>query len=214
MFVQFKFYNDEEDLRGLTGDDLRHVSIDLLHAHMDPFFNECRSYGKLIEKNLNGKVAVHCYGYITLPAKREDELKSRFNIEEWDRPGNHYTLPHSRRPPLRAIVKQLIREEVPLTQKSAAKMLRDLKSMRRAGVYPIDVHERNYKGGLLVDMSIAMVKPHFLFDIRPPWQVADMYKSDDLRNFQTMIDNAGINSTLRTMPNREYKKKLRSYRAP
>ena len=181
---------------------------------MDPFFNECRSYGKLIEKKLNGKVAVYCHGYIALPAEREDELKRRFNVEEWDRPDDHYALPTNRRPPLRAIVKKLIRDDVPLSKKSAAKMLRDLKNMRRVGVYPMDVQERNYKGGLLVDMSIAMVKPHYLFDIRPSWQVTEMFQKEDLRNFQTMINNAGINSTLRAMPNREYRKKLRSYRGP
>ena len=198
-------------MEGLDDDDLRHVSIDLLHCHMDPFFNECRSYGRLMEKKLNGKVAVHCYGYITLPAGREKELKERFKIEDWDRPEDDYVLPINRRPPLRAILKDYLPQDVPLTRKSAAKMLRDLRMMRRVGVYPMDIRQRNYKGGLLVDMSIAMVKPHYLFDIRPEWQVKSMLQMEDLKNFQLMINDAGINSSLRAIPNQKYRQKLRSY---
>ena len=177
---------------GLDDDNLRHVSVDLVHCHMDPFFNECRSYGRLIEKKLNGEVAVRCYGYINLPAGREKELKQKSNVEDWDRPEDDYDLPLRQRPPLRAILKDYLPYDVPLTKQSAAKMLRDLRRMRRAGVYPMDIRERNYKGGLLVDMSIAMVKPHYLFDIRPEWQVKDMLQMEDPKNFQIMINNAGI----------------------
>ena len=50
------------------------ISDDLLQAHMDPFYNECRAYGRLEEANLNGKVAVRCHGYMTFPAEDEEEL--------------------------------------------------------------------------------------------------------------------------------------------
>lgn len=50
------------------------MSDDLLQAYMDPFYNECRAYGRLEEANLNGKVAVRCHGYMTFPAEYEEEL--------------------------------------------------------------------------------------------------------------------------------------------
>ena len=50
--------------------------------------------------------------------------------------------------------------------------------MRSNGIYLGDVRPRNYKAGLLVDMSIARTTPHFLFNIRGPKQVARMTNGD------------------------------------
>lgn len=55
-----------------------------------------------------------------------------------------------------------------LTGRVADKILRDLKKMRSNGIYPRDIHARNYRARLLVDMSIARTTPYFLFDIRGP----------------------------------------------
>ena len=46
----------------------------------------------------------------------------------------------------------------------------------------MDIVRRNYKGDKLLDMSIAMTKPHYLFDIRPNWQVK-LYQLEELLNF-------------------------------
>ena len=150
----------------------------LLQAHSDPFYNECRAYGRLEEEKLNGKVAVHCYGYLTFPAEIESQLDRDFQIQGWNRPGKEYEEPVSLRRPIQAIVKKLILEDEPLTDKAADKMLRDLKKMRSKGLYPGDIRLRNYKAGLLVDMSIARTTPHFMFDIRGPKQVARMKNTD------------------------------------
>ena len=182
-----------------------------MHAHMDPFYNECRAYGRLLQKNMNGKVAARCYGYLTLPVAREKELAQRFAVDEdeWQRPERDNALPAHKRAPLRAIVKQLIREDKPLTRTLVVKMLRDLRKMRSVGIYPMDIRKRNYKGGLLVDMSIAMVKPHYLFDIKPRWRV-EMMQKQDLHMFQSMMDEAGGSTWPRAVPNRDYCAKLRS----
>lgn len=147
------------------------MSIDILRGHRDPFYNECRAYGRLIDADLNGKVAVRCYGYLTIPAEREEELREKFNIEAWNRPDREYLKPASKRQPFRAIVRDLISEGVPFTSQSVKKILRDLKRMRKLGVYPRDVQARNCKGGLLVDFSVAMTEPHYLFVIQT--KVAD-----------------------------------------
>ena len=76
------------------------------------------------------------------------------------------------------MVKKLIREPVQLTQKVTKKTLGDLETMRKLGVYPIDVCARNYEAELLVDMGIAMTTPHYLFNIRPSWQVRVMQRED------------------------------------
>ena len=154
------------------------VSDDLLQAHMDPFYCECRAYGRLEDEKLNGKVAVRCYGYLTFPAETERQLERDFQIDGFDRPSEEYMKPISLRRPIQAIVKELVREDDPLTAKIADKMLRDLKKMRSRGIYPRDIRPRNYKAGLLVDMSIARTTPHFLFDIRRPKQVARMKNTE------------------------------------
>lgn len=56
------------------------VPLDLLYAHMYPFHNECRAVGRIIQAGLNGKVAVRCHGYLTVPATMEEGLEQRFHI--------------------------------------------------------------------------------------------------------------------------------------
>ena len=210
MCFKFKFYNDEEDRSGLVGGENDYITVDLLRAHMDPFNCECRGYGRLIEGNVNSKVAVHCYGYTTIPAEREEELNERFGILTWDRPTLEYAKPIARRQPFRAIVKELISENAPFTSSSAKKTLKDLHRIRRLGIYPMDIVGRNYRGGILVDMSIAMTNPHFLFEIRPRWQVR-LYRREDLINWQSMMEEEGITTWDRAVPNPKYCRKLRSY---
>lgn len=46
---------------------------------MDSFFNECRAYGRLIDRRINRKVLVH-YGYLMILVNKEDELRERFEV--------------------------------------------------------------------------------------------------------------------------------------
>lgn len=176
---------------------------------MDPFYNECRAFGRVMEANLNGKIAVHCYGYIIVPADKEEELERDFGVNDWNRPEVEYAKPSSQRQSFRAIVKELIHHDPPFTAKLLKKTLRDLKKIRRLGVYPMDVQARNYKDGLLLDMSVAMTKPHFLFDIKPEWQVS-FFKRNDLIQWEKMVRDAGILVWKRALRNKDYCAKLRS----
>ena len=194
----------------MVGEENNLVPNNLLHAHMDPFYNECRAYGRFAETHQDGKIAVGCYGHLSIPAEREDELEQKFRVENWDRPDREYAIPVAKRQPLRAIVKELVREDVPLTQRIVKKMLKDLKKMRDLGVYPLDVRARNYKAGRLLDMSIAMTEPHYLFEIRPRWQVRSL-KREDLLMFDKMISDEGISTWVRALPRRETCEKLRSF---
>ena len=186
--------------------DWERVSLDLMHAHTDPFYNECRAYGRLEEKGLNGKVAVRCHGYTTLPPEKEEELAEKFGVYSWDRPDYDKDLP--KRLVFRALVKDLVREDVPLTHKVVVKMLRDLKTMREAEIYNMDIYARNYKGGLLVDFSIAMTAPHFFFDIRPEWW-SRAQKKQDLLQFDGMIRDEKVVTNISAVANHDYLAKLR-----
>ena len=163
-----------------------------------------------MEKQLNGKVAVRCHGYITIPAEREDELRQDFQIDDWNRPRNEYAKASKRRQPFRAIIKDLVTEDLPLTERVLKKILKDLKKMLKVGVYPMDVVARNYKRGLLIDFDVSLTTPHYLFYIKPPWRVS-RYMRSDLISWQKMVKEQGITMTQRAIRNVEYCRKHRSY---
>ena len=209
IYSQFKFYDETEDVAPLSRRVRNLYPLELLRDHLDPFCNECRAYGRLEEKGLNGKTAVGCHGYIMLPAETETELRRKFKIRQWDRPGDEYLAPHEKQSPLRATVKDLITRDEPLSEKLIGQMLRDLKRIRKVGVYPTDIVWRNYQGGLLVDMSVAKTTRHFLFEVKPAWQVKFM-QCEDLVRFDKMIEEAEFPTWVRAWRNKEYCKKLRS----
>lgn len=151
---------------------------------MDPFYNECRAYGRRVERGENGEVAARCYGYASIAATREDELYRKFGVEEWDRLSGD-------RQPIQGIVRELIHDGDRMTHKVAKKIIRDLRRMRKMGIYPMDVRARNCKAGLLVDMSIAITTPHYLFKIRSPWQVS-VLQVQDLAMFDEMIGDEEV----------------------
>lgn len=123
-------------------------------------------------------------------------------MEDWDRLAGD-------RQPIRAIVKEIIRDDNPVTDKVAKKILRDLRKMRKMGVYPMVVRARNYKAGLLVGMSIAITTPHYLFKIRSPWQIS-MLQVQDLAMFDEMISDEEVVPSVRALLNEQYCTKLRS----
>ncbi|KAL8722932.1 MAG: hypothetical protein Q9181_007394 [Wetmoreana brouardii] len=188
--AKFKYYDiDETDdaIYGSERDAAPDDALKHLDYYFDPFYIKCRAYGRLVDAKLSGKIAVHCHGYMMLPASYEDELKRDFGAGDWRRPNKEYRKPISRRQSLRAIVKDLILEDREWTPKDVRKRLGDLKKMRMKGVFPKDIKKENYVGGLLVDFSIAFTEPHFIFDVKPPHWV-DIEKRQDLVNFDIMID--------------------------
>ena len=204
--LQFKFYDDGEDDAALYESQKEIVSLDKLHAHADPFYNECRAYGKLREAGLDGKVAVRCHGYTTLPPAIELELEERFDVTDWDR--DDYDKPVEARAAFRAIVKDLVGADIPLTHRVVKKMKKDLLQIRRQNIYPSDIKRKNYKHGLLLDFSTAITEPNYLFQIKPDWQVK-RYKDADLLQFDQMIQDERVKTWVRTTQNRDYLRKLR-----
>ena len=208
----FKFFDDTSAYSALHLDERDLIPRSIVNDHMDPFYNECRAYGRLIQKKVNGKVAARCYGYLTLSAVIEAKLKKKFGVVVWDRPRKDYTKPVSKRQPFRAIVKELILDDRIWTEKITKKMLKDLWRMRQIGIYPMDVHARNYKRALLIDFSVAITEPHYLFVIKPLWRVEEDYKLQDLYDFDEMMKDEGVAKWECALGPLEYRKKLRSYR--
>ena len=192
----------------MSEDEIKKIPIETIRFQSDPFYNEYRAYGKLIEHNVNGKVAVRCHGHMAIPATREEELDRRFEVYAWDRPDDDSKLLVAKRPPFRAIVKDLIDPDRPLDEKNLITMRKHLLKMHKMGVYPQDVRERNYGDGLLLDFSIAITKPHWVFETKRPWWIRTMV-NDDLNMLQVVMLESGVETWQRAVRNREYCMKLR-----
>ncbi|KAI0113651.1 kinetochore Sim4 complex subunit FTA2-domain-containing protein [Nemania sp. FL0031] len=122
--------------------------------HLDPFYSECRAFGRLVEKKKDDALAVRCYGYAFLPQPVEDQIERKFGIDDWNRE------PEDEGQPLRAIVKDYIRYKSLCGRKSLSAMRSNLEQLNRLGILNMDIKEDNYKGGRLFDFSIAITNPH------------------------------------------------------
>lgn len=193
----------------LSKSELDRVGLETLHAQCDPFYNECRAYGKLIESDVNGRVAARCHGYTTIHYKEVHQLGKEFHIEDLEQEAESYQ--ESQVPPerylYRAIVKELIRDDLPLTHMRVKKMMRDLLKMRELGVYPMDIKSRNYRGCLLVDFSSAITEPHSTFKISPEWQ-NELTRNTDLVEFDEMVEKVKVKTWIKAWTV-DYKRKLR-----
>ena len=112
---------------------------------------------------------------------------------------------------MRATIKDLVRKDIPLTGKVADKILRDMKRMRKCGVYVGEVYPRNYMAGLLVDMSVAKTEPYYLFKLRPGFQT-ELHKMSDLYAWEDMRAENELKTTLRAVRDEEYCARLRTHR--
>lgn len=182
----------------------------MIIAHFDPFYAECRAYGRIGDRKRNGKVAVRCHGFTAVSALQEAVLHETFGVSEWDRPSEQYSLPVAERQSFRAIVKDLIEDQTPFTPIMIDRMLRDLKSLRRMALFVRDVKESNYKGGKLVDFSVSWTAPHIMMSDR-------LFEDEDIEQeldweltlFDNMIEDSKIPTWVRATPNKEYLSKLR-----
>jgi hypothetical protein len=179
---------------------------------MDPFYAECRAYGRVMEMERRTRrkrsPVVPCYGFLGVSADKEPMLLKRFGVEMWNREDSEV----SGNEPLRALVKELVEVDLPLTDTLLKQMLKDLRALRKMKIYQQDIYPWNYKGGRLVDFSAAFTKPHFMLEIRSPLEIQG-FLIRDLVMFDKMVQESNVKTSVRALPNQEYRKKLRRRRS-
>ncbi len=176
--------------------------------HSDPFYAECRAFGRITSQGLNGKVAVRCHGYMRLSSEWEEKLSKQFGISDWKRPDEEYDQIESKRESFRAIVKSVIDDETPFTESMVPKMRDSLWKLRKLNIYARDIRESNYRRGQLLDFSVSWTKPHFMLEDLSEVQV-EVSIDEELADFDEMISAAGISTPIRASPDRAVLKKLR-----
>ncbi|KAF2669441.1 hypothetical protein BT63DRAFT_440101 [Microthyrium microscopicum] len=224
----FKFFDLEFAQQSIGVTWRKRVSGEKLTFHSDPFFAECRAYGRIKEaeekhaKRSQSKgtgqtkrptakeLAVPCYGYMAVAADPYEEiLAEKYGITFWNRSIENKKHPVKKRLPFRALVKRFENTEISI--KEPKTMLEDLKKLRGSLVFQRDIIERNYKNGLLVDFDNAWTEPHWRVDLMGPRQ-SRITKNSDLYAFDEMIESSGILTQVRATPNDLYVRKLRSHR--
>ncbi|KAK9778491.1 putative Kinetochore Sim4 complex subunit FTA2-domain-containing protein [Seiridium cardinale] len=152
---KFNFFSLEE-LRPWVplGEHLLKNKDKTIQHQLDPFFAECRAFGRLVEKGRDDELAVRCYGYVLLPETIERQIQEQFGIADWNR-GRE-----DEGQPLRAIIKYYIRYKTPFNRKPFAVMRKNIENLNGLGIYNMDIRKENYLGGRLFDFSIAITSPH------------------------------------------------------
>ena len=190
------------------------MSDDELAFHTDPFFAECRAYGRIEEARTKEKrirkVAARCYGFLVLGAREEERLK-RNGFDLWPEtlpPGDEYRV-MAEGSPVRALVKEYIAHDPDPDLRTMNGMLRDIRFLNRHKCLNRDIKRDNYRDGLLVDFGCAWTEPHCLIRLASKERV-ETWKKTDRVQFDIMAEEQGFGSVIRAMPNRKYLQKLRS----
>ncbi|KAJ4294281.1 hypothetical protein N0V90_007971 [Kalmusia sp. IMI 367209] len=208
----FKFFDIEEGRFRFSRSQNAQISDEELIGNLDPFYAECRAYGRIEEihakyraKNVdNGPIAVPCYGYILISASDERRIVAQFGPLDVQRYEKDIGAP------LRALVKQYIPTE-PINPKirSVKRMLRDLRMMHQNGVYPIDIRAENYREGLLVDFGMALTEPSCVLRVVDE-DIAEHERGRGLGAFDRMIRKAGIKTQVRATTGSGWKHRTRA----
>ena len=179
------------------------ITDEEIEGQADPFYAQCRAFGRINESIKRGRkkpIAVGCHGFLSIPADEEEFFAKRFNIVDWDQPGDWFSGP-AQRQPFRAIVKDLVFEDAEVTEKTIQTMRTDLKALNSLNIYVKDISRANYKGGHLVDFSSSWTYPHFMFrrDIRDQDEM-ERDKKEDLWSFDQMVlEEFGIQTSVRAI---------------
>jgi hypothetical protein len=208
---QFRFFDLGETLAMLDPAGRSRVSWEDIEGQKDPFYAECRAYGRIESKPRKQPIAIACHGFISIPAKQESFFARKFKITDWNRPEEELSLPPARRQPLRALVKDLIETDPKITEMLIASIRRELKALNSLRIYVMDVRLNNYKGGHLVDFSSAWTEPHFEFrkDVNSEEDI-EMNRRIDLAAFDKMVkEEMGMDVSVSTEPNPDFIARLR-----
>ncbi|KAI7775784.1 hypothetical protein LA080_006369 [Diaporthe eres] len=210
----FKFFNPSTQRFVLGPSRGKLVSDDELAFHTDPFFAECRAYGRIEEARAKEKrvrkVAARCYGFLILGAREEEHLKRNgFDLWPTTIPPGHKYRAMAEGSPVRALVKEYIERDPDLDLRTMNGMLKDIRFLNRHKCLNRDIKRDNYRDGLLVDFGCAWTEPHCLIRLVSKERV-ETWRLTDRVQFDIMAEEQGFGDVIRAMPNMKYREKLRS----
>lgn len=181
--------------------------------HTDPFYAECRAYGRIKEAQSKGTlkqtIVTPCHGFLIVKDQDKQLLEERgidlgAEYEFLQRTGEDGHV--------RAIVKDLAPPKSGVDASSLPKILRDIRWLQKLKIYNRDIRAENFRSDKLVDFGSALTEPHCIlsaFDRTNKEEARDT-RLEDLVMFDDMVKEEGIETEVRAMPNLDYCQKLRS----
>ncbi|KFA72779.1 hypothetical protein S40288_06391 [Stachybotrys chartarum IBT 40288] len=144
------------------------VDPKIISYYTDPFYCECRAYGRIQEALEDGTIksnpAVPCYGYLFLGAKEERILEDSGVTLRDDDSDDESQESTEDRAPIRAIVKRLARPISGVTVRRQGKILVNIQTLNGLKIYNRDVRAENIRDGLLVDFGSSLTEPNIFLD--------------------------------------------------
>ncbi|RYC78156.1 hypothetical protein BFJ63_vAg18970 [Fusarium oxysporum f. sp. narcissi] len=178
----------------LLGED---TSLDTAAYCTDPFYAECRAYGRIKEATeeriLEQEVAVLCHGFFFLKPQDQKALENDgidLGLGLVDSKYQESTIGGLK---ARAIVKNLASSNSGITSESIENIQNKVLSMNKAGIYNMDIRIVNFCDGLLVDFGSSWTEPHALLAAQSS-EAAEEYKLADLVMFDQMVKDEVLES--------------------
>ncbi|PHH92216.1 hypothetical protein CDD83_8416 [Cordyceps sp. RAO-2017] len=212
--------------------------METIAFHNDPFFAECRAYGRIKEaqakRMLKREVAVRCEGFLLLQDEDRKILEGKgVDFEEQDvaeggdcNSGgggiddqkekeqkdfvDRPQKPGKRqgRQPVRAIVKELASTESGVEAPSLRRILRNISKLNRLDIYNQNIRKDNFRNEKLVDFGSSWTEPHCILEADK--DEAAETRVQDLVMFDEMVAMESLKTHVRATPNWLYCNKLRS----
>ncbi|VUC34645.1 unnamed protein product [Clonostachys rosea] len=190
----FKFYDPMESeyfWEPLIGE----VSLHTAAYYTDPFYAECRAYGRIREATKRrpkiSDAATRCYGFLFLSEKDQkylEEKKCDLGLAKVDLAYQRQTAGGVRP---RAIVKSLASSDHGVTELDLKKILDRILVLNRERIYNMDIRLDNIKDGKLVDFGSSWTEPHILLHALDAG-TAYSYRTTDRVMFDEMLEDENI----------------------
>ena len=163
--------------------------------YTDPFFAECRAYGRIEEANerlgIKDQSAVKCHGYIYLGDKDMRMLERMgldLRTEVLDAKLRRALDGGGR---VRAIVKDLAPSPTSINSRNVRVALSRVRKLNELQIYNRDIRADNFIGGKVVDFGSSWTEPHIILDALEPDDAEDS-RLEGLVMFDDMIEEEKI----------------------
>ena len=166
--------------------------------HSDPFYAECRAYGRIKEAQKQ-ELAVPCHGYLFLQ-ERDTQILREKGVDLDEALIDKLLQVNGGDTRVRAIVKDFVPGDAGVNAGSVCGILGDIRALNQLGIYIGDVRADNFKAGKCVDFGLSLTEPHWkmeLSDEETRWHMEVV----DLVRFDEMVKNEGLVTSVRGMPN-------------
>ncbi|VUC31500.1 unnamed protein product [Clonostachys rosea] len=196
----FKFY-DPMAKKHIWGPLIgRDTPLNIVSYYNDPFYNECRAYGRIHEaaksKRYKSRVtdaAVTCHGFMFLGVKDQKILEDLGIDLELDKVDPLYQQGTAGGFKPRAIVKELASNEPGVGGEGLKKVLDRIVTLNGQRIYNEDIHLNNFRDGRLVDFGSSWTEPHRMLDAQKTEKAYGTRIADRLM-FDEMVEKDKISN--------------------